>query len=124
MRGLEVRAGVVEFVVLDDDQPGDGGEEGDVVQGAVRVGALFLLLRGVGWLEDEDGLDEEEEGGGVEELGGLVGGLRERGGRGLTGCAEKSIRSALKTEPQTIAANCHSVSMPSSPDHLPQPLSR
>lgn len=68
MRGLEVRAVVVELVVLDDDEAGDGGQEGEVVERAVRVGALFLLLRGVGGLEDEDGLNEEEEGGGVEEL--------------------------------------------------------
>lgn len=68
MRGLEVRAVVVEFVVLNDDEPGDGGEEGDVVQGRVGVGALLLLLGCVGGLEDEDALDEEEDCGRVEEL--------------------------------------------------------
>ena len=74
VRALEVDAPVVELVVLDDHQPGHGGEERDVVQRGVRVGALFLLLGRVCWLENEDGLDEEEEGGGVEEL-------RERAGQ-------------------------------------------
>ena len=32
------------------------------------VGALLFLLRGVGWLEDEDSLACEEEASGVEEL--------------------------------------------------------
>ena len=31
------------------------------------VGAEILLVGGVGWLEEEDGLGEEEEGGDVEE---------------------------------------------------------
>ena len=70
--GDEVVAVVVEFVVLDHDQAGDGGEEGDVVESGVRVGALFLLLGSVGWLEDEDALDEEEHCCGVEELAGDV----------------------------------------------------
>ena len=69
MRGLEVDAAVVELVVLDDDEAGDGGEQRDVVERRVGVGALFLLLGGVRGLQDEDALDEEEEGGGVEELG-------------------------------------------------------
>lgn len=70
VRGLEMRAPVVEFVVLDDDQPGDGGEDGDVVECRMGVGSLFLLLGRVRGLQDEDGLDEKEEGGGVEELEG------------------------------------------------------
>ena len=68
MRRLEVCAIMVELVVLDYDEAGYGGEDGEVVEGGVRVGALFLLLGCVGGLEDEDGLDEEEDGGGVEEL--------------------------------------------------------
>ena len=68
MRRLEVCAIMVEFVVLDYDEAGDGREDGEVVEGGVRVGALFLLLGCVGGLKDEDGLDEEEDGGGVEEL--------------------------------------------------------
>jgi hypothetical protein len=34
---------------------------------------LFLLGGCVGGLDDEDALDEEDEGGGVEELGGVLG---------------------------------------------------
>lgn len=68
VRRLEVRAVVRDLVVLDHHEAGDGGQQRDVVEGRVRVGAFFLLLGGVGWLEDEDALDEEEEGRGVEEL--------------------------------------------------------
>ena len=32
------------------------------------IGALAFLLGGVGWLEQQDGFDSEEETGGVEEL--------------------------------------------------------
>jgi hypothetical protein len=66
--GHEVRAVVADLVVLDHDEAGEGGEQRDVVEGGVRVGAFFLLLGCVGWLDDEDALDEEDEGGGVEEL--------------------------------------------------------
>lgn len=60
-----MRAVVVKFVVLDDDEACDGCEDSYIVEGCVRVGALFLLGGGVGRLEDEDALNEEEEGGGV-----------------------------------------------------------
>lgn len=56
-----------ELVVLDYDEACDGEEGGEIVQSGVRVCALFLLLCGVGGLEDQDSLEEEEEGGGVEE---------------------------------------------------------
>jgi hypothetical protein len=68
VRRDKVRAAVADLVVFDHDQAGEGGEERDVVEGGVRVGALFLLRGCVGWLDDEDALDEEDEGGGVEEL--------------------------------------------------------
>ena len=68
VRRDEVRTAVADLVVFDHDQAGEGGEQGDVVEGGMRVGALFLLGGCVGWLDDEDALDEEEEGGGVEEL--------------------------------------------------------
>lgn len=59
---------MADLVVLDDDQACNGGGRGDIVESGVRVGALLLLLRGVGGLKDKDSLDEEEDGGGVEEL--------------------------------------------------------
>ena len=62
MRGLEVLAAVVDFVVLDYDQTGNRREEGDVVERGVCVCSLLFLLCCVGWLEDEDGLDEEQDG--------------------------------------------------------------
>lgn len=68
VRGFEVRAAMVYFVVFDDDEAGDGGEHGYIVQRRVRVCPLLLLCGGVRRLEDEDALDEEEDGGGVEEL--------------------------------------------------------
>lgn len=63
-----MRAVVRELVVLDDDEAGDGGKDGDIVEGGVGVGAFPLLLGGVSGLEDEDAFDEEQYGGGVEEL--------------------------------------------------------
>lgn len=39
------------------------------------VCSLLLLFGGVGWLEDQEGLDEKEEGGGVEELGDVSSGV-------------------------------------------------
>jgi hypothetical protein len=71
--GDEVGAAVADLVVFDYDEAGEGGEEGDVVEGGVRVGAFLLLFGGVGWLDDEDALDEEDKGGGVEELGEVFG---------------------------------------------------
>lgn len=68
MRGLEVCTVVGDFVVLDQYEAGDGGQEGDVVEGGVGVGSLLLLFGSVGWLEHEDALDEKEQGSGVEEL--------------------------------------------------------
>jgi hypothetical protein len=110
VRGDEVGAAVADLVVFDYDEAGEGGEEGDVVEGGVRVGAFLLLFGGVGWLDDEDALDEEDEGGGVEELRGLelvascAVDTCKCGGH--TGCAEKRITSWLKTLPHTIAASC------------------
>lgn len=70
VRGFEMGSVVVELVVFDDNEAGEGGQDGDIVQGGVHVGSLLLLFGGVGWLEDEEGLDEEEQSGGVEELQG------------------------------------------------------
>ena len=73
----------------------------------MRVCPLLLLRRGVGRLEDEDALDEEQDGGGVEELAKSLASdsqiLFHCWGE-LTGCTLKRIRSWLKTLPQTIAA--------------------
>jgi len=63
VRGLKVCAVVVELVVLDDDQTCNGCQDRDIVERGVRVCALLLLLRGMGWLENENALDEEEDGG-------------------------------------------------------------
>lgn len=68
MRGLKVGAAVVDFVVLDDDEAGDEGEQACAVESGVDVRAELLLLPGVGRLEDQDGLRDEEETGGVEKL--------------------------------------------------------
>lgn len=65
---FEVGAAVGDFVVFDYDQGSEEGEDGGYVEGGVDVGALFLLLGGVGWLEEEDGLGGEEDAGRVEEL--------------------------------------------------------
>ncbi len=68
VRGLEVQAVVVDLVILDDDEAGEEGEDGGEVEDGVDVGALLLLLGGVGRLQEEDGLRGEEYPGGIEEL--------------------------------------------------------
>jgi hypothetical protein len=47
------------FVVIDDDQTGNCGEEGSGVERGVHVCALLLLLSGVCRLQYERALDEE-----------------------------------------------------------------
>lgn len=66
--GFEVCAAVGDFVVFDDDEGGEEGEDGGHVEGGVDVGALSLLLGGMGWLKEENGLGGEEDACGVEEL--------------------------------------------------------
>ena len=56
MRGLEVRMVRFDFVVLDDNEATEEGEDGGAVQSGVNVCASPFLGRGVGWLEDQDGL--------------------------------------------------------------------
>lgn len=74
---------VIEFVVLDDDEPGEEGEERGAVEEGVDECALFLLGGGVGGLEDEDGLGGQEDAGGVEELCGMdIGGALFHRGKG------------------------------------------
>ena len=51
-----MRAVVEGFVVEDDDQAGEAGEEGEGVEEAVGEGALAFLGGGVRWLQDEEGL--------------------------------------------------------------------
>jgi len=62
-----MRAGVRELVDLDDDEPGHEGIEGEVREGEVRERALAFLGRGMGGLQQEDGLREDEQAAGVEE---------------------------------------------------------
>jgi hypothetical protein len=57
-----LKVSVVAFIDLDDDEAGYGGGKGHVIESGVRVGAGFLLRRSMGWLEDEDALDEEKGG--------------------------------------------------------------
>jgi hypothetical protein len=66
VRRLEVGSIVADLVVFYHDQPGDGCQKGNVIQRGVRICAFLLLLCGVGRLNNEDALDEEEERGGVE----------------------------------------------------------
>lgn len=66
---LEMSAVVIKLVVLDDDETGYRSQQGYIVEGCVGVCSLLLLLGRVCWLNDQNALNEEEEGGGVEELG-------------------------------------------------------
>ena len=74
MRGRAVR----ELVVLDHDEAGDEGEQAGGVEQGVDDGAGLLLFRGMGGLQDEDALRDEQEAGGVEELGSWVSGRNVR----------------------------------------------
>ena len=57
-----------DLIVLDYDEACNASEKADVVESSVGVGAFLFLLGCVRGLKDEDALDQEEEGGGVEEL--------------------------------------------------------
>ena len=67
---------MVDFVVHDDDEAADEGKKAGAVECSVNVRAELLLLGGMGGLEDQDTLRDEEDAGGVEKLEGG----RRRGG--------------------------------------------
>jgi hypothetical protein len=96
------------FVHLNDDQAGCECRGAKDVEEEVCECSCALLRGGVCWLEDEGGLDGEEEAGGVEELFARTVSMSFFGSWGkcslLTGCAEKKINFLLKIAPQTIAA--------------------
>ena len=96
------------FIVFDYGEAAYCGEECYVVEGGVRVCALLFLLCGVRGLDDEDALDEEEHGGGVEELGSdqSFTPAGDNGGR-RTGWAANRDRSLENIAPQTMAASCY-----------------
>lgn len=56
VRGLEVSMLGFDFVVFDDDQAGEEGEDRGAVEDSVDVCALAFLFRRVGGLQHEDGL--------------------------------------------------------------------
>lgn len=70
MRRNEVCPAVRDLVVLDYDEPSEEGAEARGVEARVQERAVPLLEGSVCGLEDEDGLRDEEEAGGVEELRG------------------------------------------------------
>ena len=54
------------LVIFDNNKPSNEEIKSKVVEYEMRDGAFSLLGRGVGWLEDEDRLCNDEEAGGVE----------------------------------------------------------
>lgn len=68
VRGYEVRAGVGDLIVFNDDEGGNEGQNGGQIQDAVDVGTLLFLLGGMCGLEEEDGLGGQEDAGGIEKL--------------------------------------------------------
>ena len=68
MRGFKVGAVVTGFIVKDDNEGGEESEEGSSIESAVDMGAKLLLLGSVGGLDDQDGLSNEKDTGGVEQL--------------------------------------------------------
>ena len=67
VRGFEMMGPSSNFVIFDDDESCNQEIEGEVIEREMRDGASALLGRSVCRLEDENGLCEEEETGGVEE---------------------------------------------------------
>lgn len=63
----EVDGAVRELVVLDDQEAGDEGVGGEEDEREVGEGAAALLGRGVGRLQDQDGLRGEQDAGRVEQ---------------------------------------------------------
>lgn len=61
MRRDKVDAAMADLVVLDDDKPCDGRRQCELVEGCMPVCSDFFLVFGVGGLENEDGLSEEED---------------------------------------------------------------
>ena len=99
---------VWDLVVDDDDKPGQQGQQAREIKAEVRVRAHALLGGRVRRLQDQDGLRDEEDAGGVEELEerGCVSGVGKSWGMWFrTGWAEKSISGLWKIEAQTLAAS-------------------
>lgn len=68
MDAVEVRVGpLLDFVGLDDEHARAEEEEAQQVERGVQTGADFLLVGGPGRLEDQDGLGQSENAGGLEE---------------------------------------------------------
>lgn len=114
VRGCKVLVPRAGFVDLDDDQA--GGQRGGAKEVEEQVGkcARALLIGGVGGLEDEGGLDGEEEAGRVEELEDEVSdGGRSRALVGPTGWAEKKTSFCERMAPQTMAASCDMLALSS-----------
>ena len=56
MHRMKMGIAAGDFVVFDDDQPGDQGQDAGDVQDSMDVCALDFLFRSVGRLKEEDGL--------------------------------------------------------------------
>lgn len=54
---------MVDLVVLDDYEASDCRGEGNLIEASVPICAIAFLVFGVGGLENENGLREEEDGG-------------------------------------------------------------
>lgn len=72
VRRLEVLVSGASLVHLDDNQTSSQGGGAEDMKEEVYECAGALLFGCVGWLQDEGGLDGEEEAGGVEKLQSLV----------------------------------------------------
>lgn len=66
--GLEVSAVVAGLIVINDNKGSQESEKGSAVENRVDVSAESLLLGSMRGLEDQNGLDAEEDPGRVEQL--------------------------------------------------------
>jgi len=55
----ELLLGMVRFVHLDNDEAGDQGAHVDEVESRMDIGAVYFVLPGGRWLEDEDRLGQD-----------------------------------------------------------------
>lgn len=68
MHTMPMRLRIQTLVILNNHQPRYQRQQPHLIERRVIVRATDLLGLGVGWLLDEDGLRDEEDAGGVEEL--------------------------------------------------------
>lgn len=86
VRGTKVGMASRDFAVLNDNEAANESKDANSIENGVDMGTFPFLFRGMGWLNDENGLSDEENASRVEELGRkqkrLIGQIWRRWGEG------------------------------------------